>query len=383
MAIGALDPQVLKVSARAVSEMLVGLFLGYQASVNGVLDQPTRSALSKCTYSLFLPALLLVNVANTVASQSILTLLPLPLMAMLQIILVMGCANLLAKLLGIERASYEGRVFNVCSSFGNAGLLPMLFVNALFRGHPDPTVLPRAISSVSFFQLGWSPLFWGLGYQILQGPEKKSVVRDRLRRSRRVQAKNFSRNMRAALAWRDFRKAPLVVRVFSPPIVACFLGAALGLCPWTRAALIGEGAPLAPAMTALRTLGAAYTPAGVLVLAGSLAGVNKDFAENKGKLARTLLGISLARFVCAPVIIFGLIQAFKAVGFMPADPVLLFVLLLESCMPSAQNSVVILQVEQKHEAARFVAQTLLLLYVLALLPSSAMITYFLQMTGLA
>ncbi|CAM9324627.1 unnamed protein product, partial [Heterosigma akashiwo] len=99
-------------------------------------------------------------------------------------------------------------------------------------------------------------------------------------------------------------------------------------------------------MAALRTLGAAYTPAGLLVLAGSLAGVDKDFTESKGKVARAVLGIALARFVCAPVVIFGLIRAFKVFGFMPADPVLLFVLLLESCMPSAQNSVVILQVEQ-------------------------------------
>lgn len=46
------------------------------------------------------------------------------------------------------------------------------------------------------------------------------------------------------------------------------------------------------------------------------------------------------------------------------DKVLLYVLLLETCMPSAQNLTVILQLQGKKKAATQLARVLMLIYVL-------------------
>jgi len=379
-----IEPQVVKVSATAIFELLTACGLGYYASVKGVLDQPTRSALSKCTYGIFLPALLLANVASTVAAQSLLSLLALPIIAVVQIVTCMLFSNVMMKVMNIERYSDKGRIFQICATFGNAGILPLVFVNALFRSHPDPTLLPKAISYVSFFQMGWSPLFWGWGYSVLQGPQKLSEVRKRLRRNMKIDnlKKKLTRSLKMVLTLREALNSPLIVRVLSPPILACFLGVLFGGVPPLRDLMVRPSAPLSPVFTALRTLGAAYTPAGLLVLAGSLSGTSTE-NQPKKDLYKLLGGVSFSRFVIAPLVAVGLIRLLEWIKIMPADPVMVFVILLQSCMPSAQNSVVILQVEQKQEAAKLMAQMLCLLYILALLPTSGMITLFLQITGLA
>jgi hypothetical protein len=49
----------------------------------------------------------------------------------------------------------------------SVGPLPLLFADALFRSHPDPTVLPRAVAYISFYLLSWSPMFWIYGVSLL------------------------------------------------------------------------------------------------------------------------------------------------------------------------------------------------------------------------
>lgn len=58
----------------------------------------------------------------------------------------------------------------------------------------------------------------------------------------------------------------------------------------------------------------------------------------------------------------------KHLGILPSDPLLVFVLLLQGCMPSAQNSVLILQLEKKPAAAASLARLLSVVYVLSIVP---------------
>ena len=65
----------------------------------------------------------------------------------------------------------------------------------------------------------------------------------------------------------------------------------------------------------------------------------------------------------------------------PADPLLIFILLLQSCMPSAQNSVVILQLDDKPEAAGSMARTISALYTLSVLPMALLISFAIRASG--
>lgn len=83
---------------------------------------------------------------------------------------------LILRVVGLNPRSEAGREARICSTFANAGPLPLLFVDALFKTHPDPTLRPRAVAFISFYLLAWSPLFWNYGYGILVGEERDAAA---------------------------------------------------------------------------------------------------------------------------------------------------------------------------------------------------------------
>ena len=167
MLIPAVEPAVLSSSLQAVTELLTCCGLGVLATHVGLLDAATTRSLAKCVFNIFLPAMLFTSVSRTVASgASLSSLLPMPLAALLQIGLGL---ILVTVLLGgpKEVKTAAGRDMAALSSFGNSGVLPLVFANCLFRA--QPVLLARANSLVAMFLLGWSPLFWTLGYGLLAG----------------------------------------------------------------------------------------------------------------------------------------------------------------------------------------------------------------------
>ncbi|CAN0058500.1 unnamed protein product, partial [Heterosigma akashiwo] len=99
----------------------------------------------------------------------------------------------------------------------------------------------------------------------------------------------------------------------------------------------GKSAPLSPAFDAMRTLGAAYLPAAILVLAGSLAGKSSDdgTAGESTSLVRNVSMVMLARFVMMPIAALALVKSGISLNMLPNDKMLYFILLMEACMPSA------------------------------------------------
>jgi predicted permease len=82
-----LDPTVVKASLRAVGELLISCGIGAYFTRKGIFDRVAVQSLSKIVYHILLPSLLVVNVAKTVYSTPLTTLLPLPMFATMQIIL--------------------------------------------------------------------------------------------------------------------------------------------------------------------------------------------------------------------------------------------------------------------------------------------------------
>ena len=130
----------------------------------------------------------------------------------------------------------------------------------LLRNHPDPTAVATAISYVSFYLLGWSPIFWTLGFSQLAGetrtPPSPGAPQPRGLRDRVV---GFVKSPPAPLK-----------RIFSPPILGSVGGLLLGISPLARF-FLGKVAVLAPVTNAVATLGGAYTSSAILILSGSLA----------------------------------------------------------------------------------------------------------------
>jgi len=236
------------------------------------------------------------------------------------------------------------------------------------------------------FLLGWSPLFWTLGFSLLSARTSSSDAAD-------AAAVDASRANR----WVLLRK-----RVLTPPIVGCLVGIVAGGLPPLRALLVPPASPL-PLHRALEVFGKAYSPAALLVLASSLAlpkpsaaavpAAADDAADDEAHHAHrepaptthTLRDVSvvlLVRFLLLPLAFSGVLQLAHRFGVLPADPLRDFVLTMQATMPSAQNAVLALQVAGEPARATRMAHLLLIIYLTAALPVALVLSVALQKSGL-
>ena len=370
---------VTKAAVKAVAKLLSTCGLGVWSAKAGILDQNAVGVLSKLIFSVFQPCLLFVNVASTVASIGSGTgnsaaIYLLPIAAAFQILIGYIVGKIVSLIMNGGNAEDEdAKQLLACTTFANSGPLPLVFTDGLFRSHPDATLLPKSVAYVSLYLLGWSPLFWIVGPAILQ---------------------DSSQSKKGDPAQ---QRAELLKRIFSPPVIGSLLGMVVGFIPFLRQHIISPKGLLNPIFESMRTLGTAYLPAVLLVLAGSLLQNNSsappqttDPATEKAKdnAVLKLASVYLARFLLMPVVAFSLYKL--AAQFIPGskalfdkDPLLLLVLLLEACMPSAQNTTVILQLQGNKSGAAKLARTLMIIYVLGVPAISFWLVKILQLTGLA
>lgn len=371
---------VTKAAIKSISKLLATCGIGIYAGKVKILDQTALSILSKLIFTIFQPCLLFVNVASTVAqlaaksggSQSSAAIYLLPFAAGFQIVVGYIVGRIVAMITNGGKIEDENaKQLLACTTFGNSGPLPLVFTDGLFRSHPDPTLLPKSVAYVSLYLLGWSPLFWIIGPAILKENDTSGKVEDKAAKMKEL----FS-------------------RIFSPPVVGSIFGMIVGFVPFLKNIFISSDGLLNPIFEAMRTLGAAYLPAVLLVLAGSLS-QNSSSQSNETsqksvdpKFVTKIASIYLARFLLMPVVGFAMFNLSAkfipgARDFFLKDPLLLLVLLLETCMPSAQNTTVILQLQGNKGAAARLAQTLMIIYVLGVPAMSFWLIKILQLTGLA
>jgi predicted permease len=391
---------VTKAAVKAVAKLLSTCGLGIWASKAGILDQNAVAVLSKLIFSVFQPCLLFVNVASTVANigsggGSPAAIYLLPIAAAVQILVGYIVGKVVSLVMNGGKAEDESsKQLLACTTFANSGPLPLVFTDGLFRNHPDTTLLPKSVAYVSLYLLGWSPLFWIVGPAILQENAPSGQPVD----------KKAQRNL-------------LLKRIFSPPVIGSLLGMVVGFVPFLKRHIISSSGLFNPIFESMRTLGTAYLPAVLLVLAGSLLQntstppattpasttgttgtavtpsspplpATSPTPSSDDNMIMKLAAVYFARFLLMPVVAFSLYKL--AVQWVPGsqalfakDPLLLLVLLLEACMPSAQNTTVILQLQGAKSAAARLARTLMIIYVLGVPAISFWLVKILQLTGLA
>lgn len=361
----------------AVSKLLSTCGIGVLASKAKILDKNTLSVLSKLIFNLLQPCLLFTNVADTVTklnrSGGGSSIFLIPMIAAVQLSLGFTIGKIVSFLLYGKKSSEESKQLLTCTTFGNSGPLPLVFVDAILKHHKNSLYLPQSIGYISLYLLGWSPLFWIFAPAILSDDKDNSKT-----------------DIKVVLS-----------RVFSPPVFGCLVGLLVGSVPIFRNVLVNQGGLLNPVFEAIKTLGQGYLPAVLLVLAGSLYppkeadSINKvpetvaSNTENKQsnvEYFKQIAAIYISRFVITPSVGFLLIKLANKhspmLAKMLSDPVLVFVLLLEFAMPSAQNSTVILQLQKKSDAAARMARVLLAVYVLGVPAISYWLVKILTFTGL-
>lgn len=370
-----LSTPVIKISFRAVSKLLATAFFGVAAAKRGILDDQVLRALSKTLYWIFLPAVLLVNVCKTMTMGLGGGLAWMPLAALLSISSGLLLGRVFARVLKLTKS--EEPLFVVSCGFANSAALPLLFSNALF-GHA-PASLATFVSSISCYLMLWTPLFWSIGYGILANAPDDDDAITKITYGKPItspppQQTKVAFSKSSMLPSLSFIQSSFS-RILSPPLIGSAIGLALGIIPKIRTMFLNS-----VFFDALSTLGTAYAPVAILVLAGNFARPRKRtrMAEQHTiRWRRLAFGISLVRFIAMPL------AALALTNTVPlwSNPGVKLALLLESTMPAAQNSVVILTLEDKKNMAAAMAKVLFAVYIAGVIPISLSLGGFLALTG--
>ena len=387
------SPLAVQAATGAVARLLTLCALGACYAKAGVLDKAACATLSRLIYNIFQPAMLFTSCARTIATaEAPLSLVALPACAAAQIFFGLAFGSAALATLGpnrrrlggkkdtVERrrflASTEARELRALCAFGNAGPLPFVFAQSFFRD--DPVALGNAVAYISFYLVGWSPLFWTIGPAMLRS-KKRIVETNNL-------SSSSSESSSSSLVVLSRRFLAFWRRVLSPPVMASFLGVICGACAPLHG-LVLRG----PLADGLRLLGSAYLPAVALVLAGTLArsamadpnALDADLQQKTISLPLRLGLLALCRFVALPLASLALLNLpFQTP--LDNDPLLRFVVFMASAMPSAQNAIVILQLDKdgSEAAAPSMAKVLALLYIVAIFPMAILLSIAAQLAPL-
>lgn len=362
----------------AISKLMSVCGIGYCAGRAGLLDQNAVSVLSKLVFSLIQPCFIFVQVTGSISKQAEqglnASLMLLPLMAALQVALGFLVGSLVSKILYPKKQSSDDmKQLLACTTFGNSGPLPIVFTDAIFSSHSDRTLLKKGMAYISLYLLGWSPMFWIVGPAILADPNNSTAPQSAVE-----------------------KRKQLFKRVFNPPVIASIFGLICGCSRSLSSLFVPPSSLFNPIYEAASTLGNAYLPCVLLILSGSLTATaapstsstsspssaasstsvpakGSSFEqllskiESNKEFATEVFAVYLAKFLVMPSISFLLVALLNrhvpaAAQLFRTDPMLLYVLLLETCMPSAQNLTVILQLQGKKKAATRLARVLMIIY---------------------
>jgi predicted permease len=410
------DAAVAVAAVSATAKLLSSIGIGgWAAKRPNLLDDAAVSSLSKLTYWVFQPLFLFCSVSTTMASACTGSSgLPLGVMAIAALVQV-----LLGSVIGKIVTSVgnfgedERKDVTISLAFGNSGPLPLIFADALFAS--SPAVQSDVVACISFYLLVWSPLFWSVG---------------------RMMVGTYDENVGSADTQGIARIVAELKKLLSPPVVACLFGIVVGANPLLRMLFFNGIAT--PLFGACKTLGGAYVPAALLVLAGSLVGGNSKPAvttatESNSTLEtrsmpskKALFSILFSRFVLSPLTalcLVGVLDSFNMLSTARSKAIVTFVLLMEGCMvrtvgsailsyfivsrsclsiqyihllrgltyssfpischrvflqPPAQNSVIMLQLSGLQQRAKTMAKMLTIIYSIAVIPVTILLSYCLK-----
>lgn len=386
-----------RAASRATCELLVSSAIGVGAIDNGLLTAPMVKALSRTTFTILLPMFHCTSIIETITTYGLdRSSLSVPVLAAVQsFLLYVLTTRLSLPLLGIDGDSDDGRGTIICSTFGNSGVLPIIFCESLFRdASAKNDHLAQSMAFISLFLVGWSPFFWSFGQSILLG---------------RGASSSSSSGSETVVESRRERALAAARAALPPPVMGVLTGMVVATIPPLRRLFISDdrhSAPLAVVYNTMLNFGRAASPLALLVLVCSLAlgagfggdgedavvpagaGAKSEDAEEEGDVPHLLRWsvVSLTRFIVSPALMFGLLRTASKLGMIggPEDfPMLWFVCMLEAAMPPAQMQVVMLQVVDKMKEAGEMATFLFSVYATAMVPVVIILSIALDHFGLA
>lgn len=124
-----------------------------------------------------------------------------------------------------------------------------------------------------------------------------------------------------------------IEELMAPPTISAIIGFVVGLVPWLKSLIVGDGAPFKVIQDSLQLMGDGTIPCITLILGGNLTqGLRKS-----GLKRAVIVAVLCVRFVLLPLIGIAVVRAAYGLGFLSRDPLYRYVLMVQFAVPPAMN----------------------------------------------
>ncbi|KAH0719396.1 hypothetical protein KY285_015427 [Solanum tuberosum] len=358
---------LLEVASMPILQVLIVSGLGAVMATDylKLLPADARKYLNRIVFVVFTPALMFASLAESVTFQDIITWWFMPVNVGLTF-LFGGILGWIAMKILKPKPHLEGLIIATCSS-GNLGNLLLIVIPAICKEDGSPfgdhkTCASVGLSYASFSMALGGFYIWTFTYQLIRssslkfkalktaeeneaikGPnndsetnEKSYLLDNNSQDQLPISTTKTTENQTVEVS--SWRKVVGVVHTFleeltAPPTLGAIVGFLFGSITWLKNLVIGDAAPLRVIQDSVKLLGDGTIPCITLILGGNLTqGLRK--AQVKPS---TIIAVVCVRFIFSPLIGIGIVKTAANLGFLPADPLYHFVLMLQYTVPPAMN----------------------------------------------
>lgn len=374
---------LLVASMPIIQVLLIGVIGAFLASgYSKVLTASARRDMNKVVFTVFTPALIFASLAKTVTLSDVISWWFMPVNIAITFLVGSSLGWIACKILKPPQ-HFRGLIIAFCSS-GNLGNLLLIVVPAVCDEDGNPFGNDRSQCrsrglSYSSLSMALGGLFiWTYTYSLMQKSGKlyhkmqsKSIQcpadsdEEHLEQFKAHNESSGHADEEAALPasagpdehdegnqmeapllscdsevankgfWTKLKEAvhQLVEELMAPPTISAIIGFVVGLVPWLKSLLIGDGAPLRVIQDSLELMGNGTIPCITLILGGNLTqGLRKSTLKRS-----VIVAIVCIRYVALPLIGIAVVHAAHGVGFLPHDPLYRYVLMMQFALPPAMN----------------------------------------------
>ncbi|KAG8632185.1 hypothetical protein MANES_18G001300v8 [Manihot esculenta] len=333
-----------------------------------ILREDARKHVNNVVFYVFNPALVASKLAETVSYDSIVKLWFMPLNILITFIVGSILGWILVQLTR-PPPHLRGLIVGCCAA-GNLGNMLLIMIPAVCKEKGSPFGAPDVCQSYGLAYVSLSMAIgaiylWSYVYNIVRAsaagttkdyidkcsressaieqgictepllPSKDSLASERrihqdaLPGSRQFEMEDSGnqqllRKLLGNINWKT---------IFAPSTIGAIVGFTIGLIPYSRKIMIGGDAPLHVIQDTASLLGEAAIPTLTLIVGGNLL----KGLGGSGMQKSIILGIIVARYIALPLIGIFIVKGALRLGFIPADPLYQFVLLLQFAVPPAMN----------------------------------------------
>ncbi|KAK8460320.1 hypothetical protein SEVIR_2G313400v4 [Setaria viridis] len=368
----------LVASMPIVQVLLIGVVGAYLASgFSNVLTTSARRDMNKVVFTVFTPSLMFASLAKTVTLEDVISWWFMPVNIGITFF-IGGSLGWIACNILKPPQHFRGLIMAFCSA-GNLGNLLLIIVPAVCDEDGNPFGKDRSICrsrglSYSSLSMALGGLFiWTYTYSLMQksgklyhkmqsksiqcsadsdeeqakqdGPAAYNDEEAPLPTSVKPEEQTDENPMAPLLScesevadkgfWTNLKDTvhQFVKELMAPPTISALIGFVVGLVPWLKSLIIGDGAPLKVLQDSLHLMGDGTIPCITLILGGNLTqGLRKS-----GLKRTVIITIVCIRFVILPLIGIAVVHAAYGVGFLSHDPLYRYVLMVQFALPPAMN----------------------------------------------